>query len=263
MDPERDLVERLSSGDNAAYQELVRNHASRLLGVATRLVGDGRDADDVVQETFVAAWRGMANFDGRAALSTWLHRIAVNASLARLRTRARRQEVQMEAYTNDEDTGPSLEPATGDARAEAETRRTVWGAVDALSDDDRTVLILRDVEELSSKEVAAQLGLSDAAVRQRLHRARQLVAERLRPEVRGAASVTCGGNLDLLQDAIDHVLVGDLVAEVTAHIGGCAICQGLRGHYEDAIAAPLRWQPELATERVASVVARILAAVER
>ncbi len=116
---------------------------------------------------------------------------------------------------------------------------------------------------LSSKEVAAQLGLSDAAVRQRLHRARQLVAERLRPEVRGAASITCGGNLDLLQDAIDHDLVGDLVAEVAAHIGECVICQGLRGHYEDTIAAPRRWQPELATERAASVVARILAEVER
>jgi predicted DNA-binding protein (UPF0251 family) len=169
----------------------------------------------------------------------------------------------MEPSPTDDEPGAWHEPATADARAEAETRRTVWRAVDALRDDERTVLILRDVEELSSKEVAALLGLSDAAVRQRLHRARQLVAERLRPEVRGAAGIRCGGNLDLLQDAIDDVLGGDLLATVAAHIGGCAICQGLRGHYTDTIAAPRRWPPALATERAAAVISRVLAEVER
>jgi RNA polymerase sigma-70 factor, ECF subfamily len=274
-DSQHSLLERLQRGDNAAYHELVTTHGARLHHVAVRLLGDNDDAAEIVQETFVAAWRGIATFDGRAALPTWLHRITVNAALMRLRQRTRRHEVSIEdvapvkprrdamhntEYGTESDDALAIDPEVviDDPIERDEASRTIWAAVDTLGEDYRTILILRDVEELPSKEVAAQLGLSDATVRQKLHRARQAVAVRLRASLRDLPPLTCGGALDLLFDHLDDVLAGDLRTHVANHVASCGTCGPLSVTYQLAIAAPRHWALRASTERTTAVLSSIL-----
>src|SRR5262245_5089129 len=87
--PDPALVERLRRGDGSAFENLLRRHTGRLLAVARRLLGNEEDARDVVQDAFLSAFRSIDRFDGQAALGTWLHRIAVNAALTKLRSRRR------------------------------------------------------------------------------------------------------------------------------------------------------------------------------
>ncbi len=237
-------MEGLRRRDGDAYERLVDTHGARARAVARRILGDGGDADDAVQDAFVAVWKGIDGFDGRAALSTWLHRIVVNASLARLKARVRRREVAMEDSrgAGAEDAGVAAE-RTPDALERAALARQVWDAIEELGDDERAALVLRDVEELPSREVAAALGVSDAAVRQRLHRARRAVAERLRPELREARDPACGGRLDLLFDYIDESLEQELRAPVAEHLLACRKCRGFLGLYRRTIAAPRESAP--------------------
>jgi RNA polymerase sigma-70 factor (ECF subfamily) len=251
-------------GDARAFESIVRRHTPRLLAVATRLMRDGVEAAEVVQEAYIAAWRGSSGFDGRAQLSTWLHRITINAGLARLRRGARRKEVSMEqAFAPVEEGGQGEPPDT--ARAEAiergEVAGTVWSAIEALPDDHRTVLVLRDIEGLSSKEVAVALGISDASVRQRLHRARQTVGERLRPELCGADAITCGGRLDLLFDHLDGVLAADLLSPVGEHVSACRTCTSLASGYGALLAAIKGAPPVTSPARGAAVASSVLAAL--
>jgi uncharacterized protein with PIN domain len=124
-------------------------------------------------------------------------------------------------------------------RAErAELARHVWGAIEELGEADRAVLVLRDVEEVPSKDVAAALGVSDAVIRQRLHRARLAVAERLHPALRESRRPECGGRLDLLFDYIDESLEAELSKPLSEHLASCAKCRGFLWHYRRTIAAP-------------------------
>jgi hypothetical protein len=128
------------------------------------------------------------------------------------------------------------------------------------------VLVLRDIEELPSKEVAAALGISDASLRQRLHRARQTIGERLRPELRGASAITCCGRLDLLFDHLDGLLAPELLAPVGAHVSGCATCTALASGYGDLLAT-IKGAPPLTalarSEALATSVMRTLRALPR
>jgi len=130
---ESDLVARLRAGDEAAYAELVRTQGGRMFAVARRLLRSDDDAADAVQEAFVSAFRAIASFEGGARLSTWLHRIVVNAALMKLRTRARRPEVSIEEllprrhalWSGSRSTGfrPTTEPCSCCATSKASTRR--------------------------------------------------------------------------------------------------------------------------------------------
>lgn len=181
------LVERLRGGDERAFAELVSVHGGHMLGAARRILRDDAEAEDAVQDAFVSAFRSIENFDGRAALGTWLHRITINAALQRLRRRRTRRETSiddlMPVFVNGYFTGPV--PAWNDVTEAGvggiETRAALWKAIDTLPDDFRTVVILRDVEGLASREVAESLGISDALVRQRLHRGRQALLKLLAP----------------------------------------------------------------------------------
>lgn len=238
------LVNQLRQGEAGAYDQLVKTHSDRVRGVAARVLGNGSDAEDAAQETFLAAWRGIGGFDGRSALSTWLHRIALNTSLAILRSKSRKREIAMtDISVRRADDPPGggrvLEPEDDrpDPVEQADVARLVWKAVEELPEEYRLVLVLRDVEEMPSKEVAATLALSDATVRQRLHRARRAVAERLRPELCSGARLTCGGRLDLLLDWIDGQLEPDLQVPVRGHLDSCPACQDLLTQYRETIAA--------------------------
>jgi RNA polymerase sigma-70 factor (ECF subfamily) len=185
---ERDLVRRLKAGDEEAYATLVQTTGGRLLGVARRFLQDEDLARDAVQDAFLSAFRAIQGFDGESQLSTWLHRIVVNAALMKLRTRRRKPELSIEpllpAFQEDGHHAMPVVPWTESAEhalLRSETRARVRGAIAELPDTYRTVLLLRDIEELSTKEAADVLGITENALKLRLHRARQALATKLKP----------------------------------------------------------------------------------
>jgi len=185
------LVARLRSGDGRAFEELVRRDTPRLLRVARRFLDSEEDAHDSVQDAFVAAFRSLREFESTALLSTWLHRIVINACLMKLRTRRRKPEEDIEKYLPRflED-GHQVESSVGwcesaeTALQRAETCNLVRAAIARLPETYRVVLMLRDIEELSTEEVAAMLGTTPNAVKIRLHRGRQALRTLLDPHMR-------------------------------------------------------------------------------
>ena len=185
---EAQLLAGMRAGDDAAYETLVRRYSGRLLAVARRFLGCDEEAADAVQEAFISAFRAIDRFDGQSTLGTWLHRIVVNACLMKLRSRARRRTVSIdELLPTFDDTGHHVRPIvawTEDAFAflsRAETRARVHACIDQLPDDYRTILLLRDIDELDTDQTAELLGISVPAVKTRLHRARQALRTLLEP----------------------------------------------------------------------------------
>ncbi|HEY7725064.1 MAG TPA: sigma-70 family RNA polymerase sigma factor [Anaeromyxobacteraceae bacterium] len=187
-----DLVALAAAGDGAAFGELVSRHQDRIYGLALRLLRDAAEAEEVVQETFLAALEKLASFRGDAAFTTWLHRVAANAALMRLRRRRRAPEVasdrpmeELLPRFDEQDhlvaRGPSHDwsKRADEQLADREIRKAVERAVQNLPEDYRIVFLLRDVEGLSSEAMAELLGMSVAAVKSRLHRARLALRESL------------------------------------------------------------------------------------
>ncbi len=183
------LVARLQAGDEAAFETLVREHAGRLLPVAKRLLKNDDDASDAVQDAFLSAFKAIGRFETRARLSTWLHRIVVNSALMKLRSKRRRPETSIESllprFKEDGhhfDPPAPWRPTTEVERAEL--REIVRAAIDRLPDSYRTVLLLRDIEQLDTEETATILGVTPNAVKIRLHRARLALRGLLDPSLR-------------------------------------------------------------------------------
>lgn len=188
-----DLVARLQAGDSGAFEALVRQHSMPLLCVARRFLRSEEDARDAVQDAFISAYKSIARFGSNSRLSTWLHRILVNACLMRLRTQRRHPEEDIEAYLpRFAEDGHQVEPsAAWDESADAmvereEVRGIVRAAIDRLPEQYRIVLLLRDIEEMTTEETAEALGITANAVKIRLHRARQALRTLLDPHMRGA-----------------------------------------------------------------------------
>jgi RNA polymerase sigma-70 factor (ECF subfamily) len=168
---------------------MIRLYGGRLLAVARRLTQNEDDAHDAVQSAYLSAFRSLQTFEGNCQLSTWLHRIVVNAALMRLRTRRRKPEASIEellpAFQED---GHHVEQfSEWSARADEllernETRATVRACIEQLPDNYREVLVLRDIDELSTQDVAEALSMTPTAVKVRLHRARQALSTLLRRE---------------------------------------------------------------------------------
>lgn len=185
---EQDLVRRLKAGEDAAFEELVRALTGRLLAVARRIARTEQDAEDAVQEAFLSAFKSISAFDGRSALSTWLHRITVNAVLARSRRQGGRDDVSLdtllptfEASGLHHEKPKAWAAVTDQGEARIQQQEALRRAMDQLPDEFRAVLVLRDVEGLDSRAVAESLQISDALVRQRLHRGRQALMKLLEP----------------------------------------------------------------------------------
>lgn len=183
------LVTRLRGGDEQAFEDLVRTFGGRLLAVARRFVRNDEDAQDIVQSAYLSAFRALDQFEGNCQLSTWLHRIVVNTALMKLRSKRRKPEESIEdllpAFQED---GHHVEQFSdwntpADLLIERnETRATVRACIDRLPDNYRTVLLLRDIEERSTQDVADTLSMTPTAVKVRLHRARQALSTLLRKE---------------------------------------------------------------------------------
>ena len=182
-----DLVRRLKAGDEDAYATIVRTLGGRMLAVARRFLQDEDLARDAVQDAFLSAFRSIHAFDGDAQLATWLHRIVVNAALMKLRTRRRKPEQSIEpmlpAFAEDgHHAGRPVVAWTASAEEallRREARERVRAAIADLPERYRAVLLLRDIEERSTREAADLLGITENAVKLRLHRARQALATRL------------------------------------------------------------------------------------
>lgn len=171
------LVAGLKIGDDAAFRWLVETRGPRLLRVLESMLADRAEAEDVLTETFSTVFRKIAQFDGRAQLSTWIHRIGVNAALLRLRGRRTRNEVQLD--TGDGDGASSIESIAitdedaSAGAADSDVAARVREAIAALPVRHRTILMLRDIEQREPEEIATLLGISRNALKIRVHRARQ------------------------------------------------------------------------------------------
>jgi RNA polymerase sigma-70 factor (ECF subfamily) len=186
------LLAALRAGDGRAFETLVRLHLDRLLAVTRRILGNEDDARDAVQDAFLSAFRGLDGFGGDSKLATWLHRIAVNAALMKLRRRRRKPEQSIEPLlpTFLEDGHPAHPAApwqTGAAEVveRKELRQLVRDSIDRLPESYRTVLLLRDIEGLDTDETARLLEVTVGVVKTRLHRARQALRTLLDPHFRG------------------------------------------------------------------------------
>ena len=186
---ERRLLEALQAGHELAFETMVRVYGGRVLSVARRITKNEEDARDVVQSAYLNAFRALSDFEGNCQLSTWLHRIVVNTALMRLRSRRRKPEESIEALLPAfQDDGHHVEQFS-DWSAPADQlldrkqiRATVRACIQQLPENYREVLILRDIEELSTQEVADLLSMTTTAVKVRLHRARQALCTLLRKE---------------------------------------------------------------------------------
>lgn len=183
-DNDEALAARAAAGDGPAFEALVSRYQDRVYRLGCRLTGNDGDANDVLQETFLAVHRGLPAFRADSRFSTWLYRIATNAALMSRRARARRPTESLDAYLPrfDGNGRHAAEPADLRAASRADElldRRQLAekarAGLERLPDIYRDAFVLRDLEELTTAEVADLLGIDAAAVRQRVHRARLML----------------------------------------------------------------------------------------
>ncbi|MGO1048690.1 RNA polymerase sigma factor [Crossiella sp. CA198] len=170
-----ELLAAAARGDDAAFDDLVRRHTTRMYRIALRIVGDPAEAEDVVQDAWVSAWRGLAKFRGEAAPTTWLFRVVTNTALAHLRKR--RPTVPLEDTAEPVMTDVAADPERAALRNEQTD--LVLRAIATLEPSQRVPLVLRELEELSYEEVAEVLDVPVPTLRSRLYRARVALLAKL------------------------------------------------------------------------------------
>lgn len=189
-DPDQVLARRAAAGDEAAFDRLVERYADRVFGVAYRILQDRAEAEDLCQEVFVTLHGALQSFRGDAKLSTWIYRITHNRGLNRLKFLQRRHLGRMASL--DDPHAPPLRIADHDvtssaASAEhqlqiAEMSAALEAALRQLPEEQRVLVVFRDLEDLSYDEIADITGLAMGTVKSRIHRARMALADLLRPE---------------------------------------------------------------------------------
>ena len=166
---ERALIERCRQGDLGAFEELYRAHAGRLYSVAFRLLGNAADAEDLLQEIFLAAHRKLDSFRGESALGTWLYRLATNLCLDHLRSRTGRSN----QITDPLDDDPGVfDPGGSSLADQTVTKMDLERALARLPEGCRAAFVLHDVEGLEHREVAEVLGIAEGTSKSQVHKAR-------------------------------------------------------------------------------------------
>ncbi len=184
---ERLLIERVKAGEYDAFDAIFRRHVNKVYRQAFRLTGNETEAEEVVQEVFLAVYEKIKSFRGDSAFSTWLYRLTMNVALTRLRKRKRSKEVFLEDYLPrfQEDGHHLVRPVFNwgdelDLRLEKkELHRLILEALNELPPVDKAVIVQSDLEGLSNRDIGDALGLSIPAVKARLHRARLFLRGKL------------------------------------------------------------------------------------
>lgn len=185
-DIDRQLVERAQRGDKRAFELLVEKYQRKLARLLSRLIRDPGEVEDVAQETFVKAYRALPSFRGESAFYTWLYRIGVNTAKNYLMAMRRRAPTSTEVVAEDAegyDEGEQLRDISTPESVllSKEIAATVNAAIDALPEELRTAIQLRELEGMSYEEIARVMECPIGTVRSRIFRAREAIAERLRP----------------------------------------------------------------------------------
>lgn len=186
-------VARAKEGDGEAYRVLVERHSRSLFRLAFRMTGNEQDAEDVVQETFLRAYKQLNRYESRASFSTWIYRIAANASLDLLRSRRRRQEMVAQEREEGEtamdviDQVAASDPQPDRLVFSGQVQHRVAEAMNELSQQERTAFVLRHFEGQSIEEIGTTLGLNTNAAKHSIFRAVQKLRRALEPVV-GSAS---------------------------------------------------------------------------
>jgi RNA polymerase sigma-70 factor (ECF subfamily) len=183
---ERALLKRLRDRDERAFRELVTAHRDRVFNITYRMLGNRHEAEDVAQEVFIAVFKQIDNFREESKFSTWLYRVAVNHCKNRLKYLKRRFDKDREEINDDTTTagsngaiGSHVPSAPDHALAGAQMEKVLAEAINSLDEEQRVVVILRDVEDLSIEEICAITDLPDGTVKSRLHRARLALRKKL------------------------------------------------------------------------------------
>jgi len=187
------LVRRLKARDRNALEDLLRLHGAKLYGVALQFMRNENEAREVMQDALVSVWNKIGSFEGKSAFTSWLYRVTANAALMSLRKKKRREnDISLDAPVNDEDDIPlpalrlrDKGPSPDNVALTDELGDQVRAAIDQLPEPYRVVVLLRDVEELPMTEVMEATGLSEPALKSRLHRARLALREALLPYLKG------------------------------------------------------------------------------
>ena len=179
------LVTRAREGDQDAFRLLVERHSVRLFQLAFRMTGNEQDAEDLVQETFLRAYKHLSRFQSRAGLGTWLYRIAANCSLDLLRRQKRRGEQETVEFDSEEAFPAILSdaPAPDQQVYHGEVRQKVESVMRELTPMERTAFVLRHFEGLSIEEIGSALGVGPGATKQSIFRAVQKMRRALEPLV--------------------------------------------------------------------------------
>jgi RNA polymerase sigma-70 factor (ECF subfamily) len=175
---DEEIVDRVRTGDLAMYEVIMRRYNQRLYRVARAILHDDAEAEDVLQDAYVRAYTHLDQFAGRSAFATWLTRIAVHEALSRLRSRKRHPQVDVIDYEGEismNTSGKSLDPEQN--ASTAQLREFLEEAVLNLPESYRTVIMLRDIEELSTAETAEALDLTEDNVKVRLHRGHGMIRD--------------------------------------------------------------------------------------
>jgi RNA polymerase sigma-70 factor (ECF subfamily) len=178
-----ELVDRTKAGDTRGFDELVRRYRDRVYRLSTKILRHEDDASEALQDAFLSAYRGLPNFKRESTFSTWLYRIATNAALMKLRRRRDGHVSYEQSQSGDSDAEPLAIPDWSaqplDELLDSEAREVLGREVDLLPANEKEVFVLRDMMEQSNSDVAGELGITIAAVKSRLHRARLHLRDRM------------------------------------------------------------------------------------
>jgi RNA polymerase sigma-70 factor, ECF subfamily len=193
---ESDAVERLKTGDQEAFEAIFNSYSPKLYNVALRILGEAADTEEVIQDVFWTVYRKAKSFQGKSQFSTWLYRLTVNAALGKIRRSKKNKEVQYEEFLPkfEKDGHHTVRPVVDwsdtleENYVKQEMQTLLAAALGQLKPMDKSVIVLSDLEGLSDKEIADATGLTVAAVKTRLHRARLFLRGKLAVHLGHSAS---------------------------------------------------------------------------
>lgn len=225
------LLEAAKHGDRRALEALLALEAPRIYRFGRKMCGQPEDAEDVLQETLIAVARGIQDFRGGSSVSTWLYTIARSFCIKKRRRSkfAPEHEHSLDDSPTEARSLPDAKPDPEQSAVTHELGDALGRAIEELDPASREVLVLRDAEGLSAKEVADVMGITVDAVKSRLHRARSQVRARMAPLVGGTAEIAPGGECPDVVALFSQHLEGEISADVCAlmekHLAGCPRCK--------------------------------------